>query len=73
MKRQKIVFQIYKDKSGFDAFRWRAIARNGRLVATGGEAYASKFKLKKELAMLGDAISTGSYEFDDLTKKKGAK
>ncbi len=33
-------FEIYEDKSG--QHRWRARARNGQIVASGGEAFSSK-------------------------------
>ena len=33
-------FEIYRDKAG--AWRWRLRAKNGELVANGGEAFASK-------------------------------
>lgn len=32
---------IFKDKAGF--YRWHAKARNGKIVATSGEAFASKY------------------------------
>jgi len=33
-------FEIFKDRKG--EWRWRLIARNGRIVADGAEGYASK-------------------------------
>jgi uncharacterized protein YegP (UPF0339 family) len=37
MARDRI--EIYKDKAG--EFRWRRVARNGRIVADSGEGYVS--------------------------------
>lgn len=33
-------FVVYKDKAG--EFRWRLKARNGKVIAIGGEGYATK-------------------------------
>ncbi len=33
-------FELYKDTKG--EFRWRLIAANGQIVATGGEGYKTK-------------------------------
>ena len=35
-----LIFKIYQDKAG--EWRWRASARNGRIVADGGEGYKRK-------------------------------
>ena len=33
-------FELYKDNKG--EFRWRLLATNGQVIATGGEGYKSK-------------------------------
>jgi len=33
-------FEVYKDAAG--KWRWRLVAPNGKIIATGGESYASK-------------------------------
>ena len=33
-------FELYKDRAG--EFRWRLLASNGQIIATGGEGYQSK-------------------------------
>jgi uncharacterized protein YegP (UPF0339 family) len=40
-----MTFEIYKDKAG--KFRWRLRSPNGQIVASGGEAFASKPSAKK--------------------------
>ncbi|MFW6057141.1 MAG: YegP family protein [Chloroflexota bacterium] len=35
-----VKFELYKDTKG--EFRWRLIASNGQIVATGAEGYSSK-------------------------------
>lgn len=39
-KKKTITFQIYKDKSG--QYRWRAVHKNGRILADSGESYTRK-------------------------------
>ena len=36
----KSTFEVYEDKGG--SHRWRATSSNGQIVASGGEAFASK-------------------------------
>lgn len=35
-----MMIEIYRDARG--EWRWRAVARNGRIIADGGEGYASR-------------------------------
>lgn len=45
--------EIYRDAAG--EFRWRLKARNGRVVADGGEGYKRKSALYKALFRICDA------------------
>jgi len=42
--------EVYKDRK--NEFRWRAIAKNGRILATGSEAYKRRADLVKALNTL---------------------
>ena len=37
-------FEVYKDAKG--EFRWRLVASNGQMIATGGEGYTEKASAK---------------------------
>ena len=56
------MLKIYKDKRG--AWRWRAVARNGRVVADGSEAYSSKAKCLKGLRALRKIMLVAEEAFD---------
>ena len=40
-------FEIYRDVRGL--WRWRLVARNGRIVANGGEGYSSKGNVNRAI------------------------
>jgi uncharacterized protein YegP (UPF0339 family) len=40
-------FEIYTDKAG--EFRWRLLARNGKIIAESGEGYQKKTALKRAI------------------------
>jgi uncharacterized protein YegP (UPF0339 family) len=40
-------FQAYRDRRG--GWRWRLVARNGKIVADSGEAYASMRNVRRAL------------------------
>jgi uncharacterized protein YegP (UPF0339 family) len=40
MKNPKNCIQVFRDGSG--EYRWRAVARNGRIIADGAEGYKSR-------------------------------
>ena len=42
---QHLKFEIYADRA--HAYRWRAIAKNGNIVANSGESFASKRNAKR--------------------------
>lgn len=64
-------FQIYGAKDGF---RWRAIARNGNIVAESGEAYATKFNAGRALgSFLAAADIKTSRVTIETVKGKGGK
>ena len=43
-------FEIYPDKTGL--WRWRLKARNGRIIADGGEGYASKRNTQRAVRLV---------------------
>ena len=45
MAKKNLKVEIFKDSGG--SWRWRVRARNGRLVCTSGESFASKFNAKR--------------------------
>lgn len=53
---------IYVDRKG--EWRWRLIAKNGRIVADSGEGYSSKQKVKIAVKRLPDIIRLSSTEGD---------
>jgi uncharacterized protein YegP (UPF0339 family) len=48
-------FEIYKDKAG--AWRWRLRARNNQLLASGGQAFASKSNVVRSLKSVRKAVT----------------
>ncbi len=60
-------YEIYQDKAG--QWRWRLRARNGQLVANGGEAFASKSNVIRSLeSVRRHAQSEGHLETDENGK-----
>ena len=59
-KPAKVRVQYYKDKKG--EHRWRAKARNNRIIATGGEGYKTKAKLFHALHMIFNQIEYVPFE-----------
>lgn len=53
-------FQIYKAEDGF---RWRALARNKKIIAESGEAYVRPSGCRKALKRLIEAIRSEKYVF----------
>lgn len=47
-------WEVYEDQEG--AWRWRAIARNGRVVADGAEGYASERNATRALASFREQV-----------------
>ena len=58
-KKKAITFQIYRDKSG--QFRWRAIHRNGRILADSGEAYTRRRRCETAAAGFSSRIQDGDF------------
>ena len=50
----KLRFEYYQDASG--EWRWRLVARNGRIVADSGEGYSSKAKCLRAINKLRDSF-----------------
>ncbi|MFO0202687.1 MAG: YegP family protein [Alphaproteobacteria bacterium] len=50
-------YEIYKDKQGL--WRWRVIARNGRIIAESGEGYTRRARCLDGLHCLIEGIWTG--------------
>jgi uncharacterized protein YegP (UPF0339 family) len=74
-------YEIYKDKQGL--WRWRVIARNGRIIAESGEGYTRKNRCLDGFESLAYGIindlehtvqlSPKESEFYDAMKKKWIK
>lgn len=45
VKRPTNCIEVYEDRRG--EWRWRAVARNGKIIADGAEGYASKGNAKR--------------------------
>lgn len=45
----RVVFEIYKARDGW---RWRAKARNGRIIAESGEAYTRRYDCNSSMQKL---------------------
>ena len=68
LRESKARFEIYKDKGG--GHRWRLRHRNGNIIATSGEAYASRQKCQQGMHSvmrnaLGAAVMTVGPETDE--------
>ena len=60
-------FEIYKDKK--IQWRWRLVAKNGKIVADGGEGYYMKYNVKRAIKAFVKNITVTGYEIVDLTKR----
>ncbi len=49
--------EIYRDKAG--QWRWRAVARNGRILADSGEGYRRQGDCKKGWQRTVETLTTG--------------
>ena len=58
-----IRFELYADKGG--KWRWRAKARNGRIVAASGESFASKSNAKASAWSFAQWIELGEWKVVD--------
>jgi uncharacterized protein YegP (UPF0339 family) len=48
---------VYEDLSG--AFRWRAVASNGRILADSGESYVDRTNVRDALEKIAAAFEDG--------------
>ena len=64
-------FTIYQDKRG--EHRWRALSRNGRIVADSGEGYSSKGNVTKALNKFVETIRMEAVLISDEAAKPQAK
>jgi len=53
-------FELYKDNKG--EFRWRLLATNGQVIATGGEGYKSKDGAKNGIESVKKNAPTAPVE-----------
>ncbi|MFN8573157.1 MAG: DUF1508 domain-containing protein [Gemmatimonadaceae bacterium] len=56
-------FELYRDSR--KGFRWRLKSSNGRVLATGGEAYTTKAACREAIDRIREGASTA--EVDDRT------
>lgn len=57
-------FQLYRDRK--KEWRWRLVARNGKIVAVSGEGYKRKASALKTLNSFITAISDGYWLLEEL-------
>lgn len=57
-KKVKNCVEIYRDRVG--EWRWRAVARNGKIIADGAEGYASKANAKRAVVRFWSWVVTAS-------------
>lgn len=62
--RAAIEFVPYVDAAG--EYRWRAVARNGRIVADSGEGYATEGNVLRSIDRFAHLVGTGEYRVRDL-------
>lgn len=55
MSERRAHFQVYPDSRG--DYRWRLVAGNGRIIADGGEGYASLFNVKRAIRTFTEEVS----------------
>jgi uncharacterized protein YegP (UPF0339 family) len=53
--------EFYKDDA--KEWRWRIVASNGRIVATGGEGYQRKFFCKRGIKRIIEELPTATIEY----------
>ena len=56
-------FQLYKDNKG--EYRWRFVAKNGKIIADSGEGYKNKADCEHGINLVKD--NAASAPIDDLT------
>jgi len=59
----KSKLQLYKDKK--DQWRWRLKASNGRIVATGGEAFSSRAKCNESVVKVWNTFQSDNFSLSD--------
>ena len=61
----KVIY--YKDRRG--KWRWRLVARNNRIIANGGEPYASLSNARRAFDSLRASVSTSIFDVDEEVRK----
>lgn len=65
-------YVVFQDRSG--AWRWRLVARNGRIVADGAEGYASRRNVLRAIAALAGVVEEAHrVEIRDLSVAKAVR
>lgn len=70
MVAKKKKYRIEIDLAEKGEFLWRALHRNGKSVAIGGETYKRKTDARRAFSNLINGFVAGDYEVVDLTAKK---
>lgn len=61
-------FEVYRARRGLllrTQWRWRLRARNGCIIATGGEGYANRSDAKSAIEIIRTSAITAPIHFDD--------
>jgi uncharacterized protein YegP (UPF0339 family) len=65
-------FEVYQDRAG--EWRWRLRAKNGQIVANGGEAFASKGNVLRSIKAVRKAVARAGdpvvVDEDDVPKAR---
>lgn len=56
----RAVFEVYQDEGG--EWRWRLRARNGEIVAVGGEGFDSSFNVQRSIETVKDLVVDAEVE-----------
>lgn len=67
----KAEFEVYADSAG--KHRWRAKARNGQIVATGGEAFGSQSSAKRAATNVQNNVRDAAVTGTDAPQRGGGK
>ncbi|AGB15023.1 hypothetical protein Halru_0380 [Halovivax ruber XH-70] len=54
-------FEVYRDRA--DEWRWRLVARNGRIIADSGEGYTSKQGAERGIESVKRSAADAAVEY----------
>jgi len=66
MRNSRYTIFVYRDARR--EWRWRAVSRNGRIIAEGGEGYKRKLPLLTVVRNFGAALGAGLVDVRDVAE-----